>query len=217
ESPDGHKKPINFIKGIRDIQPLMLVPLFTLSKNIDFSKSEKVYPINDNRYIIVQAGPAGFPTIWDYDLMLVIISQFTHQLDEHKAGRRSKPSMSMIMKTADILNFCRRGTGGSQRARLIPAIKRLMGTSIQFFSYHSGHLIREGKPKPLINGFNKISGTEQLIAINIAPWMINLITKNYPKLNVLNIQEQYFDLNATERFLYRFARRAAGAREWEWG
>ena len=107
----------------RDVQDTMEVPFLSLSKK---PRTTPIFYKSDTAEITVTGGaPYGIATIWDWDLMMWLLSQVREALDKgDEASRKIRFSPHAFLKAA------RRGLGGLQYQRLDEAIKRLKNTTV---------------------------------------------------------------------------------------
>jgi hypothetical protein len=71
------------------------------------------YELSDG-YVEVKAGPDGMASVWDYDLVLMMVSHLTEAMNRYREGRGEKPGRTYRPHVSDILKFCRRGDGRRQ-------------------------------------------------------------------------------------------------------
>jgi len=192
----------------RDAQDTMEVPFLSLSKKPRFTP---ILYTSDTAEITVSGGePYGIATIWDWDLMMWLLSQVRESLD-----RGEKPSRKIRFHPHAFLKAARRGLGGVQYRRLDSAITRLKNTTIvttiraktgktvMFSWLEYGELERNEK------------GRIQYATVVIPEWLFDAASNNRW---VLSMHRDYFLLTGgVERWLYRFIRKQAGRNQTGWG
>jgi plasmid replication initiation protein len=192
----------------RDAQDTMEVPFLSLSKK------PRLTPIlykSDTAEITVTGGaPYGIATIWDWDLMMWLLSQIRESLDRgEEASRKIRFYPHAFLKAA------RRGLGGLQYQRLDEAITRLKNTTVvttirankgrtvMFSWLEYGELERDEK------------GRIQCATVVIPEWLFSAVSDNR---FILSMNKDYFLLTGgIERWLYRFIRKQAGRNRGGWG
>ena len=209
--------------GTKDSRSIMDVAVFRLSKK-DRRAGEVIrYELPDG-YVEVKAGPDGMASIWDYDLVLMMISHLTEAMNRYRAGRGEKPGRTYRPHVSDILKFCRRGDGGKQADEVEHALDRLKGTTIKTVrerpSPNGQRMMREVEAEGLISSYKVLSRTDngRVVAVDIeAPrWLHQEITEGR-RPDVLTVHPDYFLIDpGIGRFVYRLARRAAGKRAAKW-
>ena len=208
----------------KDSRHFMDIALFRMSKKEKRAGEVIRYNLKDG-YVEVKAGPDGMATIWDYDIVLMLISHLTESMNRHKKGHSAMPSRVFTMHVSDMLRFSQRGDGGGQSGRIESALDRLKGTVIKSVVSRAVHksklIMREVKSESLISGYRVLSvtGSGRLDRVEIeAPnWIYSQVTRS-PKSTVLTVGADYFLIeSAIGRFIYRLARRAAGNDRARWG
>lgn len=208
----------------KDNRHFMYVALFRMSKRQSRAGEVIRYDLPDG-YIEVKAGPDGMASVWDYDIVLMLISYLTEAQNRQKNGRGAIPSRYFTPRIADILKFCRRGDGGNQAQNIESALDRLKGTTIKSMnnipSRNGKGMIREVESESLIGSYRVISettsGRADRVEIEAPGWIYKEIVHNN-KPTVLTVNADYFLIDsAIGRFIYRLARRAAGNSSAKWG
>lgn len=208
----------------KDSRSFMDVALFRMSKREKRAGEVIRYDLEDG-YIEVKAGPDGMASIWDYDIILMLISHLTEAMNIYKRGRGVKPGRLFTPHVSDILKFCQRGDGGNQAKRIESALDRLKGTTIKSVFYHPScsakGIRREVKSESLISGYRvlseTISGRVDRVEIEAPAWIYREVIESQGPA-VLTVSKEYFSIDsATARFIYRLARRAAGNGKAKWG
>jgi len=210
--------------SIKDCRHFMDVALFRMSKKEKRAGEVIRYNLVDG-YVEVKAGPDGMATIWDYDIVLMLVSHLTESMNRFKNGRGAMPGRIFTMHVSDVLKFSQRGDGGGQSERVESALDRLKGTIVKsVFSrtVHKGKLImREVKSESLISGYRVLSvtgiGRVDRVEIEVPNWIYSQVTRS-PRSAVLTVSPEFFLIeSALGRFVYRLARRAAGNDKARWG
>jgi plasmid replication initiation protein len=201
----------------RDNSRVMDVALFRLSKSQKRADEVIKYQISPSEYIEVKSGPDGIATVWDYDIVLIIISHLTEKMNRFHYGKVEKPSRIIIFNVSDILKFCRKGDGSRQYLEVEASLVRLQGTTIKrvrIVTFNGESFKREVMSERLIANFNIKSRTDtgKIAIVEIeAPDSIYLDITDNTKPNVLAFHPDYFLISSSiERFIYRLARLRAG-------
>lgn len=84
-----------------------------------------------NGYVEVKAGPDGMASVWDYDIVLMLVSHLTEAMNRYRDGKGKKPGRVFRPRIGDILRFCRKSNGSRQFAEVEAALDRLQGTIIK--------------------------------------------------------------------------------------
>ncbi|MDP2244718.1 replication initiator protein A [Pseudomonas sp.] len=209
---------------LKDIRDYMDVALFRMSKRESRAGDVIHYKLADG-YIEVKAGPEGMASIWDYDIVLMLISHLTESMNRYKRGQGAKPGRFFSPHASDILRFCQRGDGGKQASGIELALDRLKGTSIKSVRHRTSHngkgIIREVKGESLISSYlvlsHTASGRVDRVQIEAPHWIYRQVVDSRGPL-VLTVNQTYFSINSSVvRFIYRLARRAAGKSIAKWG
>lgn len=226
--PNNDRQADFFVPGLYDVatkdnRSLMDVALFRLSKRDKRAGEVIRYELTDG-YVEVKAGPDGMASIWDYDIVLMMVSHLTESMNLFKTGRGPMPARTFIPHTSDIAKFCRRGDGGRQADDIESALDRLLGTTIKSVrespSRNGKRTIREVEAEGLIGPYKVVSRTDtgKLASVEIkAPdWIYREVTAGL-KPDVLTVHPDYFLIEpGLGRFIYRLARRAAGKNTAKW-
>ena len=220
--PSGDEQADFFVSGLydvdsRDSRGVMDLALFRISKR-DKRAGEMIrYELPDG-FVEVKAGPDGMASVWDYDIVLMMVSHLTEAMNRYRDGKGEKPGRTFKPHTADILKFARRGDGTRQLEELEAALDRLTGTIIKI-SRERGRF-RTTKSQGLIAGYSVLSrtDTDRISAVEIeAPeWIYNEVV-NSTQPDVLTMHPDYFLIEpGIGRVLYRLARKAAGKGAAKW-
>jgi plasmid replication initiation protein len=148
----------------------------------------------------------GMANIWDFDILIYLISRLTKQSEP---GSNHVESDTIHCTPAEILRGTVRGTGGREYSNLMDALNRLKNTTVETN-------IRATN-KTQIARFNWISnftGTGvtadslHSLSITLPAWLLDGIRAG----NVLTLDREYFRLTGgVEKALYRVARKHAGS------
>ena len=192
----------------RDVQDTMEAPFLSLSKKPRLEPIK--YESNGIEVMVTGSNPHGIATIWDWDLMMWLMSQIRHAMDNKlPVSRQIRFSRGAFLRDA------RRNVSGDEYRRLATAIDRLRTTNVQT-------TIRAPKGRRRI-GFSWLEYTETESDVDdairealvvIPEWLFDAITD---KSRVLTLHRDYYLLSGgLERWLYRFIRKAAGRDTWRW-
>ncbi|HGC8067022.1 TPA: replication initiator protein A [Yersinia enterocolitica] len=226
--PENDRQPDFFVPGLYDVatkdnRSLMDVALFRLSKRDKRAGEVIRYELTDG-YVEVSAGAHGMASIWDYDIVLMMVSHLTESMNLFKAGRGQMPGRKFVPHTSDIAKFCRRGDGGRQADDIEAALDRLQGTMIKSVretpSRNGKRNVREVESEGLIGLYRVVSRTDtgkvSSIEITAPDWIYREVTSG-AKPDVLTVHPDYFLIEpGLGRFVYRLARRAAGKTDAKW-
>ena len=212
--PLRHKQCDLFIADIFDNVPIkdemttMEHPFFSLSTkpNIETLKYE-----NGEDSIEVIPSALGMPTIFDKDILLYSGSAIKREIHE---GRT--PARTLKTSPLDILTVCNRETNGKAYKRLVDALNRLRGCTIN--STYQANGVKTTKGHGFIDDFRidraerdkgRIIGLE----ITVSQWYYDFIISN----NVLTIDPAYFQIRKSiDRRIYEIARKHCNkSKKWE--
>ena len=208
----------------KDSRHFMDVALFRISKQEDRAGEVIRYDLADG-YVEVKAGPDGMASIWDYDIVLMLISHLTESMNLYKRGRGAMPGRLFAPRVSDVLKFCQSGDGGNQSKSIESALDRLKGTTIKSVlhrpSQNSKSVTREVKSESLISGYRVLSVTNSgridRVEIEAPSWLYKQVIHSHGAA-VLTVNQDYFLIKSgVGRFVYRLARRAAGNSSAKWG
>jgi len=209
--------------GTRDSRSIMDVAVFRLSKRDKRAGEVIRYDLPDG-YVEVTAGPYGMASVWDYDLVLMMISYMTEAMNRYREGKGNKPGRVWRLHMNDILKFCRRGNGGRQAEEVEAALDRLKGTTIKNVrerkSPNGQRMMREVEAEGLISSYKVLSRTDNgriaSVEIEAPKWLHQEITEG-KNPDVLAVHPDYFLIDpGIGRYIYRQARRAAGKGQAVW-
>lgn len=209
--------------GTRDSRSIMDVAVFRLSKREKRAGEVIRYDLPDG-YVEVKAGPDGMASIWDYDIVLMLISHLTDAMNRYCEGKEDKPGRTFRPHVGEILKFCRKGDGGRQIEEVERALDRLRGTTIKSVRERPAiggrRGLREIKTEGLIGDYTVLSYTDTgkiaAVEIEIPKWLHREVTEG-KRPDVLTVHPDYFLIDpGIGRFIYRLARRAAGKSMAKW-
>ncbi len=194
----------------RDMQDTMEVPFLSLSKKPRFQPIQ--YKGHDGVEITVTGGaPYGIANIWDWDLIMWLLSQIRQALD-----RGDTTSRKIRFHPHAFLKDARREAGGAQYRRLEDAITRLKNTSITT-------TMRSKNGRTIMFSWLEYTdldrdenGRLKNATVVLPEWLFEAVSDR--KL-ILSLHNDYFLLTGgIERWLYRFIRKQAGsnAHGWSW-
>lgn len=220
--PRGDKQTDFFVPtlydvGTRDSRSVMDVAVFRLSKK-DKRAGELIrYDLPDG-YVEVSAGAHGMASVWDYDIVLMMVSHLTEAMNRYRDGKGDKPGRVFRPHVSDILKFARRGDGSRQVEEVESALDRLRGTTIK--TVRENGKFRTTEAEGLIARYRVLSRTDtkKISSVEIeAPEWIYREVVNSRKPDVLTVHPDYFLIEpGIGRYLYRLARRAAGSTDAKW-
>jgi plasmid replication initiation protein len=219
EPPANDNQPDFFVPGLYDVAvkdtfSVMDVAVFRLSKS-QTRKGEIIRHVRDDQVLEIASDARGMATIYDYDIVLFMISHLADQTRLWRDGRGAKPGRSFRPHSAEIFKFCRMDPGGDNYARLEQALDRLKGTTLKFIRKDQAR--SRSKAIGLIGGYEIISYTAKdrigTVEIDIPEWIYDAVTTHL-KPEVLTVHRDYFLIEkGLGRFIYRLARKAAGMGE----
>lgn len=208
--------------GPRDSRGLMDVALFRVSKSARRAGAMIRYNLS-NGCVEVKGGPDGMASVWDYDIVLMLVSHLTEAMNRYRDGKGTKPSRVFRPRIADILKFCHRSNGSRQFAEIEAALDRLQGTiikSVRETSCSDGRVLRTVESEGLISSYAVVSRTDTgrvaCVEIEAPNWIYREITTG-KRPDVLTVAPAYFLISTgIGRFVYRLARQAAGKGQARW-
>ena len=220
--PQGDAQPDFFAPSLydvggRDNRSVMDVAVFRLSKK-DKRAGELIrYDLPDG-YVEVSAGAHGMASIWDYDIVLMMVSHLTEAMNRYREGKGGKPGRVFRLHVSDILRFARRGNGSSQVKGVEAALDRLRGTTIK--TVRESGKFRTTEAEGLIARYRVLSRTDtkkiSSVEIEAPEWIYREVTEG-KRPEVLTVHRDYFLIEpGIGRFIYRLARRAAGRDSAKW-
>lgn len=200
----------------KDDHSLMDVSPGRLSKNDPYKEGSKLrYELSDG-FIEIAAGAYGMASIWDYDLVLMAMSQLAEAANQWRQGKAEKPSRKLTPLVSEILKFCRRDDGVKQYQDIEAALKRLVGTTVlikRLVPTKKGRLVEMTEGQPLINSFKMAAISEKgrlvRVEMEIGLWIYEQIVEA-EKPGILTVNPDYFLITGgIGRFVYRLARKTA--------
>ena len=214
--------PVLYDVGARDSRSVMDVAPFRLSKSDKRPNAIIRYDLPDG-HVQVYSAAIGMASVFDYDLVLMAISNLTEAMNKYREGKGEKPGQIFRPNVGDIIKFCRKENGGNQRQFIVGALERLSTTHVGIKRTTKAN----GTPETIDEGENligpfkvvSVSGSKKIkyVEIKIADWMYEEITRG-SKPDVLTVHPDYFlHESGISRFLYRLARKAAGKDSAVWG
>ncbi|MEZ5963102.1 MAG: replication initiator protein A [Planctomycetota bacterium] len=194
----------------RDIRDAMELPFLSLTKQPRFEPIR--YTSSKGVSVTVSGGkPYGIANIWDWDLMIWLMSQIRQAVDNG-----DQPSRRIRFHRNAFLKCARRSSGGSQYKRLEESIARLKNTTVVT-------TLRAPERKTVMFSWIEHAVVERdyrdrlAHAVVVLPeWLFETVTN---KNLVLTMHSDYFRLTGgLERWLYRLVRKSAGhqRRGWTW-
>lgn len=222
--PSVHDAPIKDDFNLMDIAP------FALSK----TAGEGIirYELKDSIITVEGGAEVGLATAYDYDIVINMISHLAeatrrYRVEEEKGRRPSLPARVYRPAAAELLKFCRRELGGKQYEDLERALDRLQATRIKITNLNASkekgrRKRRETESFPLIGRYKVVSRTSQdridQVEIEIPEWVYEGVVRPDGKPSILTLNPDYFLITRPiAKFLYRLARKAAGATEARYG
>ncbi len=208
--------------GGRDNRSIMDVAVFRLSKR-DKRAGEMIrYELPDG-FVEVTAGPYGMASVWDYDIVLMMVSHLTEAMNRYREGKGDKPGRTFKPHVSDILKFARRGDGSRQVEEVEAALDRLKGTTVKTVRERTGandRKMRQTEAEGLINRYSVLSRTDSgrvsAVEIEAPQWIYQEIVGG-KQPDVLTVHPDYFLIDpGIGRFVYRLARRSAGKGAAKW-
>lgn len=204
--------------SLRDARSIMDVAVYRLSKKGIRANETTRYELS-NGFVEVRSGPLGMATIWDYDIVIMMVSWLTEAFNSYRAGRYEKPGRDFEPTVNELLRFCDKGRrGGMQIERLLSSLDRLKQTEI-VYDRKIGNRRHVGNSS-LIEGYRLIyeDNTKKLVALKITVpiWVYDELEKNV-RPNILKMSPDYFQIESgVDRFIYKLARSAAGESHAAW-
>ncbi|MFG0502869.1 replication initiator protein A [Pseudomonas putida] len=199
----------------RDSQTVMDVAAFRLSKTQKRIGEIHRYQLSDG-YVEVSAAAHGMATVWDYDIVLMMVSHLTEAMNRYRKGKGEKPGEWFRANLSDILKFTRRGDGSRQAVEVEAALDRLLTTTLKIIREKGRN--RRTEAEGLIAKYRVVSRTDtdkiNSVEIKAPEWLYNEVINLKVPL-VLAVHPDYFLIKSgIARFIYRQARRAAGKKTW---
>lgn len=201
--------------AMKDLIPTMEYPFYSLSKKPDYTA--KRYEFGD-KWVEITPSSLGHATIYDKDILIFVVSQLMHCLNNGE-----EISRNIRVSPMELLRFINRGTGGADYKRLNKALLRLAGTviSTNVTTYRESSDVPMGEEESIgyfhllesavmIRANNTASGRVIGLNIQISEWLFNSIRRNH----VLTLSKDYFRLRRPmDRRIYELARKMCGSQE----
>ncbi|EJE6498699.1 replication initiator protein A [Salmonella enterica] len=221
--PEGDEQPDFFVPSLFDIPvkdgvDLMDVAVFRLSKSQTRRGEIIRYELAD-AVVEVAGGAHGMATIWDYDVVLMMISHLADAIRRHRAGKDPVPSRRFRPHSVEILKFCRLPDGGQQYENLSKTLDRLQGTFVKIEHRNPDPKSKKRRTGyfPLLGGAEVVSYTDTgkvgQVELVIPEWIYDGVC-GHDTPEVLTVDPDYLLIRGgLARFIYRLARKAAGRTE----
>ncbi len=225
--PLSEKQSDFFIPTLSDItnkddQSLMDISPFGLGKKPRFTPIE--YDLKDAVVTVSGSSKYGMATIFDYDIVIFIVSHLTREMQlvknkvQYGNSNPVLPSRKIQPMVSDLFKFLKIKSGGEQYKLLMDKLARLKGTVITIDK--KGSSKRRGGGFSLIGEYKVASETQKgnvsEIEIGIPDWIYDgIVTPETP--TVLTLDPKYMLLKSGyHKFLDRIARKSAGKSISEW-
>lgn len=193
----------------RDLQETMEVPFLSLSKKPRFEPIQ--YNVNGIEIVVTGGAPYGIANIWDWDLIMWLLSQIRQSLDRgDMAARKIRFHRHAFLKAA------RREVGGAQYRRLEDAIARLKNTNVVTTLRAKDRRTVMFSWLEFVEIERDLQGRLSVVTVVLPEWLFEAVSD---RRLILSLHQDYFLLTGgIERWLYRFIRKQAGNREegWSW-
>jgi plasmid replication initiation protein len=198
----------------RDSSKNQPIPNFSLQKKRQINKVEFVDERTGNYFIVYPHQEFGQPTIWDYDILIFLISLL------NEGNKKGKPPPNdiyfipyrLFLQCRWIKSTSRR-TSGSLYKRLDEALDRLSTT------YNKTN-IKTADNKTIENRWHWITdikkttnskGKVEGVQVRLCEWLYQLVIR---KENILSISPEYFKIRSgIDRYLYRLLRKFLGSQD----
>ena len=228
KAPEGDAQGDIFVPALYDVstkdsRSIMDVAVFRLSKKDKRAGAVIRYELPDG-HVEVVSSQYGMASVWDYDIVLMMISHLTEAMNRYREGRGPMPTREFRPHVSEILKFCRRSDGGRQYQEIEAALDRLKTTTLKIVRTEKG---RDGRPERkaiapegLIGGYEVVSYADNghilSVKLSVPEWLHKEITEG-TKSAVLTVHPDYFLIEpGIARFLYRLARQKAGMTFAKW-
>lgn len=201
----------------RDSRSIMDVAIFRLSKQNQRVGEVIRYELSDG-HVEVSSGAFGMATVWDYDIVLMMVSHLTQAMDRYRKGAGDKPGKIFRPHASEILKFTRRGDGSRQVQEIEAALDRLQTTRIKTVRMKAD--LRTTEAEGLITRYRVLSRTRtnkiDSVEIEVPEWVYREIV-SCKSPSVMTVHPDYFLITkGISRFVYRLARLRAGNSEAIW-
>ncbi len=223
DPPAKDEQPDFFVPMLAEVSPkddisLLDVSPYGLSKKVRKGEKKGIieYKLKDAEITITSDVKFGLATIFDYDIVLYMISYLSAEAEKwRKAGAKDKdkPKRKCRVDTYDILKFCRRGDGARQYQEIEEVIDRVTSTKIKIVKTDGASKRRNAEWFPLVDGAKVVSETNtgkvSTLDMGVPDWIYQGVVTEKPTL--LALDPKYFLITRPlARFLYRLARKTAG-------
>ena len=203
--------------GLMDINP------FGLGKKPRFAPI--VYDLKDAKITVTGSGEYGIATIYDYDIVIYMISHLTRQMNDIKnkivRGEQNPrlPQRLMHVSVYDLFKQLKIADGGKQLDLLKAKLQRLKGTVIEIDKKVDDTFRRDGVLS-LIGDYEIDSETKSgkisEFILEIPRWIYDGVVRAADP-TVLTLCDEYMLLKSGyHKFLARIARKSAGENSWNW-
>jgi plasmid replication initiation protein len=199
----------------RDSQKNQTIPNFSLQKKRQINKVEYVDERTGNYFTVYPHQEFGQPTIWDYDILIFLISL----INEANTNPNKPPPNDIYFIPFRLFIQCKwikstsRRTSGEQYKRLDEALDRLSS------SYNKTN-IKTADGKTIEKKWHWITDIEKTtnpngkvegVRVRLSEWLYKLVIS---KKNVLSLSPQYFTIKSgIDRYLYRILRKFLGSQD----
>lgn len=212
--PPLYFKSLPYDIPIKDGVGLMDIAVFRLAKSQARAGETLSYHFAGS-IVQVKAGPDGMASVYDYDIVLMMISHLNEAVKRYRRGKAKMPSNRLTTTSAAIFAFCGHKAGGATYKALEGALDRLQGTTIKITDDGTGKNKRRTGYFPLLAGAEIISetkgGSPSSLELIIPDWIFEGVLK-CKRPDVLTVSPDYFKLKqGLARFIYRLARKSAGS------
>ena len=192
----------------RDSQETMELPFLSLSKRTRLKPIE--YQSENAKITVTGGAPYGIATIWDWDLVMWLLSQLREAID-----RGEVPTRRIRFHPYKFFMAVRRNIGGIQYERFGQSLKRLKNTTVVT-------TVRAKREKTVMFSWLEYGeferdehGRIKYVTVVIPEWLFEAVSD---KRLLLTINPDYFLLTGgIERWLYRLVRKQAGSNRRGWG
>ena len=192
----------------KDLRQELEHPMFTLSKKPDMRPRRYESPNGD--YIEFQPSGAGLANIYDKDILIFVISQLMHKINNGEKSTRT-----VRFSAYDLLVATNRSTSGRDYLNLKKSFNRLRGTSIETCLLTGGKEVTKGFG--MIDSWEIIrenrDGRMEGLELTLSKWMYNGILNN----EVLSLSRDYFLISSPlEKRIYEICRKHCGRKQARW-
>lgn len=203
--------------GLMDINP------FGLGKRPRFSTI--TYDLNDSKITVTGSGEYGLATIFDYDIVIFMVSHLVRQMnklknDVERGVKNPKlPPRIMHVNVSDLFKYIEIEDGGYQHKALLSKLQRLKGTLVEIEKNLDKSTRRVGSLS-LIGDYAIISKTKtgniSSFELEVPRWIYDGVVRQGDP-TVLTLCDEYMLIkNGYHKFLARIARKSAGEDSWDW-